>query len=133
MALVKAAAAGLDISTALSDLDAPLPFYRFTIMIQKANEFVSDVKAMGSALLSVLEKKDAEALALLRQGQEIALLQAVRDVKTRQIDDAQLVIDGLQKNKEMVTIRRDYYASRDFMNAGESTAMGLSIASTVLD
>jgi hypothetical protein len=57
----------------------------------------------------------------------------VRDVKTRHIDEAQLVIDGLQKNKEMVTIRRDYYASRHFTNAGESAAMGLSIASTVLD
>ena len=133
MALVKAAAAGLDISTALSDLDAPLPFYRFTTMLQKANEFTGDVKALGSALLSALEKKDAEALALLRQGQEIALLQAVRDIKKSQTDDAQLVIDGLQKNKEMVTIRRDYYASRDFMNAGEYTAMGLSIASTALD
>lgn len=133
MALVKAVAAGLDISTALGDLDAPLPFYRFTTMIQKANEFVGDVKALGSALLSALEKKDAEALALLRQGQEIALLQAVRDVKSRQVDDAQLVIDGLQKNKEMVTIRRDYYSSRDFMNAGEDVAMGLSIASTALD
>jgi hypothetical protein len=133
LALIKAAAAGLDLSTALSDLDAPLPFYRFTTMIQKANEFTNDVKALGTALLAALEKRDAEAIALLRQSQEIALLQAVRDVKQKQIDDAQLVIDGLQKNKEMVTIRRDYYASREFMNAGENTAMALSIASTLLD
>jgi hypothetical protein len=133
MALVKAAAAGLDVSTALSDLDAPLPFYRFTTMLQKANEFVNDVKALGSALLTALEKKDAEAIALLRQSQEIALLQAVRDVKQKQIDDAQLVVDGLEKNKEMVTIRRDYYASREFMNTAENIAMALSGASTLLD
>jgi len=131
MALVKATAAGLDISTALADLDAPLPFYRFTTMLQKANEFVSDVKALGSALLSALEKKDSEAIALLRQGQEIALLQAVRQLKQRQIDDAQLVIDGLEKNKELVTIRRDFYASRDFMNAGETVAMTLSGAALI--
>jgi hypothetical protein len=60
-------------------------------------------------------------------------LQAVHDVKQKQVDDAQLVIDGLQKNKDMVTIRRDYYASREFMNPGEITAMALSSASTLLD
>src|SRR5262249_29484978 len=119
MALVEASASGLDLSTALADLSAPLPFYRCSVLIQKANEFLGDVKALGGALLAALEKKDAEALALLRQGQEIALLQAVRDVKTRQIDDAQAAIDGLQKNKELVTIRRDYYAGREFMNTSE--------------
>lgn len=131
MALVRAAAAGLDISSALSDLGAPLPFYRFTTTIQKANEFTADVKALGGALLAALEKSDVEGVALLRQGQEIALLQAVREVKQRQIDDAQLVIDGLQKSREMVTIKRDYYASREFMNAGEIAAMTLSAASLV--
>lgn len=131
LALVKALAAGLDISSALADLDAPLPCYRFTMMLQKANEFVADVKALGAALLAALEKKDAEALALLRQGQEIAMLQAVRAIKQRQIDDAQLVIDGLQKNKELVTIRRDYYNSRDFMNAGEVVAASLSGAALI--
>jgi hypothetical protein len=58
----------------------------------KANEFTNDVNARGSALLSALEKK-------LRQGQEIALLQAGRAVKQKQIDDANLVVAGLQKTK----------------------------------
>jgi len=79
-----------------------------------------------------LEKKDAEALALLRQSQEIAVLQAARDVKQKQADDAQLAIDGLQKNKELVTIRRDYYASREFMNAGEIAATALNAASLIV-
>jgi hypothetical protein len=131
LALIKATAAGLDISTALADLDAPLPFYRFTIMVQKANEFLSDVKSLGGALLSALEKRDGEALSVLREAQEIAVLQAVRDIKQRQIDDSQLVIDGLQKNKELVTIRRDYYNSREFMNAGEIVAMSLSGAALI--
>ena len=103
-----------------------MPYYRFSTIIQKANEFNNDVKSLGAALLAALEKNDAEGLALLRQTQEINLLQAVRNVKQRQVDDAQLVIDGLNKNLELVTIRRDYYASREFMNAGEFTAMGLT-------
>ncbi len=126
MALVEATAAGEDISSALADLDAPLPYYRFATMLQKANEFNNDVKALGAALLAALEKNDAEGLALLRQTQEIALLQAVRAVKQRQIDDAQAGVDGLTKNQELVTIRLDYYASRPFMNPGETTAASLT-------
>jgi hypothetical protein len=133
MDLIKAAAAGIDLSTALADLNAPVPYYRFTTMLQMANEVVADVKSLGAALLSALEKKDAEALALLRQGQEIALLQAVRTVKQKQIDDANIALAALQKNQELVTQRRDYYASRPFMNPGETTAMALSGASLALD
>ena len=70
-ALVKAVAGGVDISSALADLNAPLPLYRFNVLLQKANEVCNDVKALGGALLAALEKKDAEALGLLRQSQEI--------------------------------------------------------------
>src|SRR2546430_8327905 len=72
-ALVKAIAAGVDISSAMADLNAPLPIYRFNILLQKANEVCNDVKALGSALLAALEKKAAEFLASLRQSQEIRL------------------------------------------------------------
>src|SRR5262249_4806885 len=36
--LVRAAAAGVDLSSVLSDLNAPLPYYRFNILLQKAME-----------------------------------------------------------------------------------------------
>ena len=51
-ALVKAVAGGLDISSALADLNAPLPLYRFNVLLQKANEVCNDVKALGGALLA---------------------------------------------------------------------------------
>jgi hypothetical protein len=59
---------------------------------------------------------------------------AVRKVKQRQVDDAQLVIDGLTKNQELVTIRRDYYAGREFMNEGETfyEQIGIVIPDSVL-
>jgi hypothetical protein len=124
--LVRAMAAGIDLTSALGDLDAPLPHYRFSTMAQKANEFTSDVRAFGSALLATLEKKDGEALALLRQDHEVALLTAVREVRKRQIDDAQLIVEGLQKSRELAAIRKDFYGSRDFMNPGEAVAMQMS-------
>jgi hypothetical protein len=67
------------------------------------------VKALGGALLAALEKKDAEALSLLRQGQEIRLLEAVKAVREKQIEEVKENLDGVKKNKELITIRRDYY------------------------
>ena len=64
--LVRALAAGMDFSSALNDLNASLPNYRFIYMLEKAKEFAGIVRNAGNLLLSVLEKRDAEALALLR-------------------------------------------------------------------
>jgi hypothetical protein len=97
-ALVKAVAAGVDISAALADLDAPLPPYRFSVLLQKANEVCNDVKALGAALLSALEKRDAEALSLLRQGQEIRVLEAVKAVREQQIAEAKEYLAALRKS-----------------------------------
>ncbi len=118
-ALVKATAAGVDIGSALADLNAPLPFYRFHVLLQKANELCNDVKSLGGALLAALEKKDAEALGLLRQGQEIQLLEAIKTVRAKQIAEAQENLAGFQKNKELTTIRRDYYRDIEKISAGE--------------
>lgn len=124
-ALVRAIAGGMDISSALSDLNAPTPHYRYTYTLQKANEVCNDVKALGASLLTALEKKDGEALSLLRQTHELKNLEAIKDVKQKQLEDAKTAVEALNKNKEMVTLRRDYYAGRQFMNAGEITASTL--------
>jgi hypothetical protein len=131
-ALVKAIAAGVDIASALANLNAPLPLYRFSVVLQKANEVCNDVKALGSALLSAMEKKDAEDINLLRQDQEIKVLEAVEAVRELQIKEAKDILEGLQKSKELAQIKKQYYESREFMNAGETIATslnGLSIIS----
>lgn len=132
-ALVNAIAGGASLSSALAGLNAPLPFYRFHVMLQKANELCNDVKSLGGALLSALEKKDGEALALLRQSHELKVLDAIRELKEKQIEEAKIVLDGLRKNHEITTIKRDYYHNQEFMNAGENLAMGLNALSTALD
>src|SRR6266487_2303668 len=119
-ALVKAVAGGMDISAALSDLDAPLPLYRFTILLQKANEVCSDVRSLGAALLAALEKKDAEALGLLRQTQEIRLLDAVKALREQQIEEAKENLEGLKRSKVVVETRRDHYRDIERLNAQES-------------
>lgn len=132
-ALVKAVAAGVDIGSALADLNAPLPLYRSNVLLQKANEVCGDVKALGAALLSALEKKDAEALSLLRQGQEVRVLEAVTAVREHQITEAKENLAALKKGKELADIKKKYYESREYMNAGESVAIGLNAASTAIE
>ena len=119
--LVRARAAGLSLADVLSDIAVSLPNYRFVVMLQKANEVVAEVRNLGAELLSVLEKRDAEALSTLRSGQELRLLQAVRDVRAKQVDEANANITALQKSLEMAQARKDYYESRsrEFMSAGE--------------
>lgn len=108
-AMVKATAGGMGIGAALADMGAPLPHYRFNFLLQKANEVCNDVKALGGALLAALEKKDAEALGLLRQTQEIHMLQAAIAVRELQIAEAKENLEGAHKSRLSAETRRDYY------------------------
>jgi hypothetical protein len=130
--LVRARAAGLSLADVLSDVTASLPNYRFAVMLQKAGELAAEVRNLGAALLSVLEKNDAEGLATLRSGQELQLLQATRDVRARQVDEADANAAALRKSQEMAQARADYYASREFMNADESASQALTSATVGL-
>ena len=107
--LVKAAAAGIDISSVLSEINAPLPCYRFTIWVQKTIELLATVNSLGNALLTALEKRDAEALALLRSKHEIDLLSYVRLVKEKQVEEAQDTLDSLKNSRIVVEARKTYY------------------------
>ena len=121
--LVRASAAGVDLSSVLSDLSAPLPHYRFQVMSQKAVELCGDVRALGGALLSALEKKDAEELALLRSQHELQLLDAVRQIKEQQIEEADKAVKGSKGSRRITEARRDYYRDIEKINAQERAHM----------
>jgi len=118
--LVRAANAGLDLNDILNDIQIATPHYRFQVMLQKANEFCNDVKSLGSQFLSTYEKRDAEELALIRSGQEIKLLELMKDIKKRQIDEAKENIKSLEATRKVTEERMNYYGSREFMNESES-------------
>jgi hypothetical protein len=107
--LVKAAAAGIDISSVVSGLNQPISQVRAPLLIQKALEICSEVKILGNALLSALEKKDAEEFALLRQGHEIKILQLVEDVKFLQWKEAEAATEALLKTREVTNQRYLHY------------------------
>lgn len=88
-----------------------IPHYRFSSLLPKALEFANEVKSFGSALLSALEKKDAEQLGRIRANHESAMHEMTRKVRLNQIEEAELALEGLRKQKSSAQYRRDYYAS----------------------
>jgi len=107
--LIRARAAGLDLDDVTAELYAPLPNYRFSFTLQKALEFCAELKALGGALLTALEKKDAEELTLLRSGHEIAMLKMVRETRKQQIAEGEANIAALQQSEATILERFGQY------------------------
>jgi hypothetical protein len=63
--LAAAEAAGVDLTSVLNDVSAPLPNYHYDVLYAQAQNFCAAVRTFGTQLLAALEKKDADALALL--------------------------------------------------------------------
>jgi hypothetical protein len=107
--LARAAAAGLDVSSIVSGLNQPLPLVRFQYLLQKASEICQEVKSLGSNLLSVLEKKDNEALSLLRANHESTMLKLAESVKYSAWQEAIKNREGLEQSISNAAGRYIYY------------------------
>jgi hypothetical protein len=117
--LVRAAAAGLDLSSILAGMNAPVPAYRFQVLARKATELAEEVRQLGNALLSALDKKDAEALALLRNDLEIKLLKAQSDLKAMEIESADEQIEIINRTREVTEERHAFYSAFERINRNE--------------
>ena len=131
--LVRARAAGLDLASALADVKAELPHYRYQVLAPKALELCADVRALGQALLAALEKKDAEELSLLRAGQQVELEAALVEARRRHVDEAREQLAALHASKAGAELRRDYYRSRPYLNAAETVQFKLATGAGILD
>lgn len=107
--LARAAAAGLDVAAIVNGLNQPLPLVRFAFLVQKAAEIAQEVKSLGNALLSAMEKEDGEAMALLRAKHERAVMEMVEHVKYRQLKEAIKSKEGLEKSLDLAMLRYNYY------------------------
>lgn len=134
-ALVRATAAGLDIGSVLADLNAAMPLYRFQYTVQRAKETCARVEALGNALLAALEKRDGEALGLLRSSHERIMLDQVRLVRTQQVSEAEATMSGLELAKAVVEDRQEHFKKLidDGWNTGELAWLGLTGAAMTLE
>lgn len=107
--LVRAAAAGLNVSAIVNGLNQPLPLVRFQLLVAKATEIAQEVKSLGGGLLSALEKNDNEALVLLRAQHETIILGLAEMVKYSQWQEAIKAREGLEQSLANATQRYTYY------------------------
>lgn len=123
--LVRAAASGLDLSSVIAGLNAPTPYYRFNVLSQKATELAQEVRGLGNSLLQALEKKDAEAMSLLRSELELKVLIAVKDIKKLQINESKEQIEVLKRTKKVTEERQKYYSTIQKIISKEQLSLDL--------
>ena len=123
--LVRLAAAG-DGSISLATTDN-VPNYRFSYLLERAKGMTSTVIQLGGNILSTLEKKDAEKLAMLRATHEPILLQLITKTKQKQIEEAEDNLTSLQKSLDAAKGRAQHYQNliAAGWNAWEKGSVGL--------
>jgi len=129
-ALVRAAAAGHQPAGVGPVRDTVVPPYRFRTVLRLAKELTDQLVRFGAALLSALERRDGEALAVLQQGQAVALLEMSSQVREQQIKALTGTVAALQSTQRSAQDRARYFDG--LIEAGWSQAEALNIASMVL-
>jgi len=125
--LIAAQAAGVDLSSVLSNLGASLPNYRFTTLYPYALDFVNAVRAYAASFQAALEKTDAGALALLQQTTQQQLLSDGSDILDWQIQQAEDAIEATNQTLALAQQKYNFNTSQVYMNDGEATETSLNL------
>jgi hypothetical protein len=134
MMLVEATAAGLSLDDVQSSTSGNVPPYRFTYLIDKAKQYASQVQGFGGALLSAIEKRDAQQLEVLRVTQQQNILAMTTATKQADVDSAQNAIDTLNAQLDTATFRHDYFQGliEDWLNPWEVLELGAHVEAAML-
>lgn len=128
--LVSAAAGG---STIRLPKIAQVPHYRFKYMITYAKSIADTVTQIGSELLSILEKKDAEALTLLYNKQEATMANLMTTIKEKAVETLKEEAKALNASLSSARDRKSHYEKliEQDWSALEISSMATSVASTI--
>ncbi|GFF58704.1 hypothetical protein IFM46972_11182 [Aspergillus udagawae] len=107
--LVQAAAQGVSLQTVLQDLNGPMPNSRFQLLLAKALEMAQDVRSLGSSLLAIREKGDAEALSVLRAKHDTNTQTILMALKKLTLDEANKTLEALEYSRQAPISRLSYY------------------------
>ncbi|MFP3033741.1 MAG: neuraminidase-like domain-containing protein [Wolbachia sp.] len=105
-----------------------LPHYRFSYMVAYAKLIVETVIQFGSELLNVLEKRDAEALAILYNKQEGVIAHLITSIKEKTIEALKEEAKALNVSLSSAKDRKLHYENliNIGLSAGEKKAISLS-------
>ncbi|MGW4963484.1 Tc toxin subunit A-related protein [Nonomuraea sp. NPDC004186] len=109
MALVRGAAAGASLDRLAAAATLPVPHYRFSSVFRKAQELVDKLRQFGGDLLSVLERRDSEELALLNNRHEGTILALTRAVREAEVEIAAQGLSEVQVSEQGAQNRVDHY------------------------
>lgn len=109
--LVRARAEGIPLEDVLDSISGNLPPYRFSFLIIKAKEYTSALQSFGAALLSAIEKKEAEELVRLRLIHQDTILKLSRKLRDQEIEAAEASLESLKLREQIVIARRDHFQS----------------------
>jgi hypothetical protein len=126
--LVAAQAAGLDVSSVLSEITAALPNYRFTSLYPQALDFVNAVRAYGASFQAALEKADAGALTILQQTQQQQLLNDGSQILEWQVQQAEQNKAAAEQGLTLAQQKHSFNSSQSYMNFGEAIDATISAA-----
>jgi hypothetical protein len=128
--LARAAAAGGDVLSRAASGAPQVPFYRFGYVLEKAKSFALTVSQLGASLLAALEKKDAEALAMLQATHESNILNLTTLVKEKQIEELNQSIASMRESQNSAQARADHYGSLYDGNLNALEKADLALRST---
>ena len=126
--LVKAAAAGIDITSIVNGLNQPIGPVRCLILIQKALELCGEVRGLGNALLSAMEKGDAEHLVLVRQRHEIQIQRMAQEVGFLKWKSAQETTASLLTSRKTALEKLRYYQRLVGLPADQNAPDSITLA-----
>ena len=133
--LVRAVAAGVDLSSVLADTPGADSPYRCRTLMAKALELTNEVSRLGERMLAELDRQDAEGLAVLQATNEVSLRNAITNVRQEELLAAQRTREALQKGLDAIQERIDYFGGVPYMNAWEiasTIAHGLGVISNIV-
>jgi hypothetical protein len=133
--LIRAVASGGGSLASAPGSDPAVPNYRFAYVLDVAKGMTANVIQLGASLLSALEKRDAEELALISAAQEKALLNLTTLIKQNQVVQAAQSRASLVEGQNNAKARQEYYTglSANGLSSGEEQAIEAMYASLVLN
>lgn len=107
--LVRATALGIGLSDAIEGTFAPTPTHRYRVLAARAVDLAADVRALGGALLTAIEKRDGESLSRLRAVHEVSTMERARAVRSEAISEAEQQIEALGVSLSNARERHRYF------------------------
>lgn len=120
----------------LPGLGTPRPTpYRFSVLIERAKHLAQIGQQMESALLSALEKRDAEAYSVLKARQDLQLGRAGVRLQDLRIKDAEQSVVLAELQQDRAQLQFDYFAELlqapySALEIASLTLLGVSAASS---